>query len=526
MCLSPVYVRNPCLHKRNYASEFGMPVLLDKCLSPSSEFIEVPCGKCADCRSVYYNSVLQRALVESMTSYMYFVTLTYDDKHIPSITLPNGQVIFYSKYSDVQLMFKRFRDFFPRQFRYLVVNEYGDTYCRPHFHILLFVAKHQGDTLTTPHFLREIIFTNLGRYFAINIGSRKNPVYEPLYTFQQRYTSKGIRTNYFVQYVEHQDEYMHQHSDVMDIHYIRTIRYLLGYVNKGSRFDATIEHYLDEYAHDTNMCDSLKSLLSSKVRFSKGFGCGFLNGSKFYLPRISVRASSNSIYYTQFVENLPSSLDEFKRDYPSMYAGLQEHILKDRYSLYTSLSSCMLNFDHDDYVNHCLLLKYYPGYFTEIYKKYFRKPIFSMPTISSFYKYLHDDYSYQFTKVKTVEAERSPLFYYLRQMVEEGFANRCPFISFNMGGTYIAMSKYYKQRVCVVQDYYRLYNMLGVDSYEKYIALFSTQKNLKKAQRANSNQFSHFSEDNILQIQKKSLYLYRNSQGEDFYRSIFSNKLN
>lgn len=60
-----------------------------------------------------------------------FVTLTYDDRHLPV----NGSL----HYPDVQKFFRRLRKAFPGvKVRYYVVGEYGGETDRPHYHALLF----------------------------------------------------------------------------------------------------------------------------------------------------------------------------------------------------------------------------------------------------------------------------------------------------------------------------------------------------------------------------------------------------
>lgn len=60
-----------------------------------------------------------------------FVTLTYDDDHLP----PNGLLVP----RDLQLFFKRLRKrIAPGAVRFLACGEYGETTQRPHYHALLF----------------------------------------------------------------------------------------------------------------------------------------------------------------------------------------------------------------------------------------------------------------------------------------------------------------------------------------------------------------------------------------------------
>lgn len=62
----------------------------------------------------------------------YFVTLTYDDAHLPD----NWSLV----YRHVQLFFKRLRKA-TGPFRYFVCGEYGDQGNRPHYHVCFFGLK-------------------------------------------------------------------------------------------------------------------------------------------------------------------------------------------------------------------------------------------------------------------------------------------------------------------------------------------------------------------------------------------------
>ena len=99
--------------------------------------IPVPCGKCVACLESRRREWIKRLALEStLHDSSSFITLTYDDKHLPS----DG---FASK-SDVQRFLKRFRhagrdyDFFMPPFKYFIVCEYGSKHGRPHYHGLIF----------------------------------------------------------------------------------------------------------------------------------------------------------------------------------------------------------------------------------------------------------------------------------------------------------------------------------------------------------------------------------------------------
>lgn len=129
----------------------------------------IPCGKCIQCRIAYSRQWAIRCLEEAKYSkYSYFVTLTYDNEHLPFNSLPvfddeTGEIIGDYTHStlrkeDLTTFFKDLRYAFwkyagePRKdngkpdysecsFRYFACGEYGTdpkkTH-RPHFHFLLF----------------------------------------------------------------------------------------------------------------------------------------------------------------------------------------------------------------------------------------------------------------------------------------------------------------------------------------------------------------------------------------------------
>lgn len=98
-------------------------------------FLIVPCNKCRLCAEKKAQSWSFRALCESFTSkkQAYFITLTYNNEHLPS----SG--VFPE---EIQLFFKRLRIRLDRQgvehnLRYIAVSEYGHNSGRPHYHIIL-----------------------------------------------------------------------------------------------------------------------------------------------------------------------------------------------------------------------------------------------------------------------------------------------------------------------------------------------------------------------------------------------------
>lgn len=119
------------------------------------EYIQVPCGKCLNCRIDRRNTLEDECNYEySKFGYGCFLTLTYDDPHILSLLRKdkNGNTVATLQRSDYRNFIKLLRrniDYYKlsnnttcnKNFKYLVVGEYGGNgqkFDRPHFHILLF----------------------------------------------------------------------------------------------------------------------------------------------------------------------------------------------------------------------------------------------------------------------------------------------------------------------------------------------------------------------------------------------------
>lgn len=99
----------------------------------------VPCGKCIECRRAYQNEWIFRLSQEIKQSPVpLFVTLTYNDEHLPLGDNGNITQSVVLK-SDVQLFLKRLRkmNVFGK-FRYFAVGEYGSkSTCRAHYHLVI-----------------------------------------------------------------------------------------------------------------------------------------------------------------------------------------------------------------------------------------------------------------------------------------------------------------------------------------------------------------------------------------------------
>lgn len=90
------------------------------------------CGQCLHCRISRARLWQYRQVLESFCHHFNcFLTLTYDDKHLPV----SGELVP----RDLQLYFKRLRAAVsPSKFRFFAVGEYGEKSERPHYHVSMF----------------------------------------------------------------------------------------------------------------------------------------------------------------------------------------------------------------------------------------------------------------------------------------------------------------------------------------------------------------------------------------------------
>ncbi|QCS36290.1 replication initiator protein [Capybara microvirus Cap1_SP_217] len=100
----------------------------------------VPCGKCFACRNRIQNDWLWRLQYEhEHCKQSLFITLTYDEEHVPFKMQEDGTFCLCANKKHVQDYLKRLRKHIPPQsLRYYIVSEYGETFGRPHYHGLLF----------------------------------------------------------------------------------------------------------------------------------------------------------------------------------------------------------------------------------------------------------------------------------------------------------------------------------------------------------------------------------------------------
>nr|QJB19351.1 MAG: replication initiator protein [Microvirus sp.] len=100
------------------------------CTSKSFQ-VTLPCSQCIGCRLERSRQWAVRCVHESkLHKHNQFVTLTYDNAHLPSDNSLNVR--------HFQLFMKRLRKHFGEGIRFFHCGEYGDKYKRPHYHACIF----------------------------------------------------------------------------------------------------------------------------------------------------------------------------------------------------------------------------------------------------------------------------------------------------------------------------------------------------------------------------------------------------
>uniref|UniRef100_A0AAU8AWW4 Replication initiator protein n=1 Tax=Dulem virus 172 TaxID=3145649 RepID=A0AAU8AWW4_9VIRU len=111
-----------------------------------SEFTEIPCGQCIGCRLDYSRQWANRCMLEaSEHSSSFFLTLTYDDDHLPAneiINVTTGEIkqspVHTLVKKDLSGFMKRLRKNTGQKLRFYGCGEYGGETFRPHYHVIVF----------------------------------------------------------------------------------------------------------------------------------------------------------------------------------------------------------------------------------------------------------------------------------------------------------------------------------------------------------------------------------------------------
>lgn len=307
MCISPLRIKNP-----NYDPKFVQTeskFLSKKPLSEServalfgvssfknkhSTYIEVPCGKCPECRFVRQNEFVQRTFFESIGCYTYMVTLTYCDEFLPSLVVDGKEEsleINYCNFSHISNLFKRIRVNAERQnlysldynlaenvicneaiklIRYAFVSERGSKRHRPHFHGILFIPRvitiKGTDYNVDPYILEGILRQIFPYYFSINVGTRKAPVYRKLFKLKRKYVGGHMESTFDLHYVQ-----PNQKNDNEDVVY-----YLSKYVVKEDPYMNALHDKVFAFCKENDIFDpyDIWRIVRNRIVTSKNYGLG------------------------------------------------------------------------------------------------------------------------------------------------------------------------------------------------------------------------------------------------------------
>ena len=118
----------------------------------------IPCGQCIGCRIRQREDWTTRIELEARgypKDQVWFITLTYDDDHVPGMIVKTGEIMRKVQYTwkpgeklpdsvqillyeDIQKFLKRLRKAYKGKLRYFVAGEYGEQTARPHYHMILY----------------------------------------------------------------------------------------------------------------------------------------------------------------------------------------------------------------------------------------------------------------------------------------------------------------------------------------------------------------------------------------------------
>ena len=112
----------------------------DSILSQRPDAILAPCCQCIECRLKNANMKAIQVMHETQSyTHNSFVTLTYNDEHLPFNSGAIRPTLNSKHLTDFFKRFRRYLDYHGySSIRYLAAGEYGDHSFRPHYHLIIF----------------------------------------------------------------------------------------------------------------------------------------------------------------------------------------------------------------------------------------------------------------------------------------------------------------------------------------------------------------------------------------------------
>lgn len=144
-CTNQMMIRRTIDGVNTFAGPFKYGLIYKNKL-PSQSYYPIPCGSCEYCKLKRSKIWAARCTLESMNwPHNYFITLTYDDLHLPLVDNYDVKLGSLEKHSNLvvrhlQLFFKRLRKR-GYKIKYLAAGEYGSKTKRAHYHLILFSDK-------------------------------------------------------------------------------------------------------------------------------------------------------------------------------------------------------------------------------------------------------------------------------------------------------------------------------------------------------------------------------------------------
>lgn len=290
MCVHPYFIENKNRATALVSKSGSISVLSDlskknplsKYKDITSHYTPVACGKCYECKTLRQSYKTQRFAMESLQCDFYFCTLTYDNDHLPVLSLRDddtGEVIFEHSVPcvhHIQNFIKRIRkrNIFGRPFKYFVASEYGGKKHRAHYHILFCVPKDNSKTPNEKK-LEAVQYGKLiQKEWSINVGTRKQPVYESLFTYHKKWQGGKLYRNYDFHYIEPRQNnadddvfyYVTKYVLKSDSHVakiISLVRHLTSDPDKHFTFDISTPRESYSILLDSYECDPIPNSLKS-----------------------------------------------------------------------------------------------------------------------------------------------------------------------------------------------------------------------------------------------------------------------
>lgn len=256
MCLNPIKINPPF---KRIAVEGGQPLK-----------IEVPCGKCAECKKAkrlewHFRTYYECESCVKKGGFIYFDTLTYAPEHLPHLShflnIEDKDIADFSCFNNNhwRLFLKNLR----RQlyyhhkgvnFKYFLTSEYGldDRYThRPHYHILFFVDSKK---------IHPFEFSKLVSkcwQFGITDGlPHKNPSYVAEHVFGYDLLINQDKNNY-----------------------LKVSNYVSKYITKDSTFQETLNNRIEllrKHFAESELIPVIRNI-GMFHRQSQGFGISYIN---------------------------------------------------------------------------------------------------------------------------------------------------------------------------------------------------------------------------------------------------------